>query len=1190
MRPPLFRLVQYGRRTLAAALAMGTLWLAAGPAAPPASAQAPTFRNFEGPQVHPLALTPDGTRLLATNTPNGTLSVFQLTSGTPVLTAEIPVGLEPVSVAARNNREAWVVNWLSDSVSVVDLSAGNVVRTIDVGDEPTDVLFAGLNREMAFVCVSGGGSIQSGTPLDRLGRGQVKVFDPTSLTASGTTIEIFGKQPRALARDATGARVFVSVFESGNGTTVVPESNVRNGGGLPPPSIPVTAPGTPPSTSLIVKWNGSQWVDEMNRAWNSAVPFTLADIDISVIDASGATLPSAVATSVRDLGTHVGNMAFDPVQSRLFVANLEDINHVRFEPVLKGRFQASRVSVLSAVAGVTPSVSAVSDLNPHVDFNNPDGSDAERAQSLAMPGDIARQSDGTVYVAATSSGRVGVLSPTGAVVGRIAVGQGPTGLAIDEARQRLYVYNRFDQTLSVVNTGSREQTASVPVGFNPEPAAVREGRRFLYDASLSSHGTVSCASCHLNGHRDGMAWDLGNPQGLPDLVPLSSPFPGIPGGSENLHPMKGPMTTQTLRGIIGNEPFHWRGDRATFEHFNGAFVGLLGRASQLSAAEMAQFKEFVRTLTYPPNPHEPLSRPPANQSFFATDVLDGGIINCSQCHIVSNFGDGTDNRINPAIIIQDTQSMKVPQLRGLYQKTGMDKSPGQKLAGYGFAHDGRFDTLFNFQKAAVFDAGFNRVDPATANMWRSTIEMMILQLDTGTPPAVGAMVTVTADNKNQAAGRVQQLEQRAAVGDCDLVVRGLYAGSPRRFQRLPNGTYQPDSLSEAPVTRQTLFNNVVAGSELTFVAVPAGSGRVFGIDRDNNGVLNDDETRTSVGITGRVVTESGGGLSGVTVRLSGSQDATTVTDSQGRYAFNFVSTNGSYTVTPNAGNIPLTPASRSFQNPSWNQQASFIASGSANASDATQFFVTQHYNDFFAREPDAPGLAHWTNVIDSCGANAQCREVTRINVSGAFFLSIEFKETGFLVYRTYKASFGDINPPSVPVPVTYAQLMADTQRVGRNVIVNQTGWEALLATNQTAFFNGWVQRPEFLAQFPSGMAPAAFVDQLNARAGGPLDPAERQTLINELSANNTPAGRAGVVRKVAEDKTLSDAELNRAFVLMQYFGYLRRNPNDAPEENRDFAGYNFWLGNLNAFNGNFVQAELVKAFISSTEYRQRFGQ
>ncbi|MFN2415912.1 MAG: YncE family protein, partial [Pyrinomonadaceae bacterium] len=202
------------------AAAACALWLAGRAGAPHSSAQAPFngFRNFESPQIHPLAMTPDGKRLLAVNSPENRLSVFQLTGGQPVLTAEIPVGLEPVSVAARSDREAWVVNWLSDNVSVVDLTTGNVTRTLEVGDEPTDVLFAGANNARAFVCVSG--------------TMQVKIFDADAPAASAPrVVPVRGKQPRSLARDTSGARVFVSVFESGNQTAVVPENVVRFSGG-----------------------------------------------------------------------------------------------------------------------------------------------------------------------------------------------------------------------------------------------------------------------------------------------------------------------------------------------------------------------------------------------------------------------------------------------------------------------------------------------------------------------------------------------------------------------------------------------------------------------------------------------------------------------------------------------------------------------------------------------------------------------------------------------------------------------------------------------------------------------------------------------------------------------------------------------------------------------------------------------
>src|SRR5438477_4585863 len=627
-----------------------------------------TYRNFEGPQIHPLGLTPDGTRLLAVNTPNATLSVFQLVSGSPVLTAEIPVGLEPVSVAVRNNREAWVANWLSDSVSIVDLAAGNVVRTIDVGDEPTDILFAGLSNEKAFVCVSGGGtrsvSVGSGGLSTVTGAsGAVKIFPDASNPTQGNaqTIQISGKQPRSLARSDDGSRVFVSVFESGNQTTIVSQSDVAANGGMPPPNPAMNASlPAAPNTGLIVNWNGSNWVDELNRSWNSVIPYTLADSDLFVINASGT--PPSVSAQVRSLGTHIGNMAFDPTSQRLLVANLEDINQVRFEPNVRGRFQATRVSVLNAPAGTTPTLASVSDLNAHVDFNNTAGTDAERAPSLAIPADIKRAADGTVHVAATSSAKVGFLDSLGAVQGRINVGNGPTGLAVDDARGRLYVLNRFDQTISIVDTASKTQTAVVAVGFNIEPPSVVNGRRFLYDAaSFSAHGTVSCASCHLNGHRDGQAWDLGNPQGSIDSVNTIT-------GPAAVHPMKGPMTTQSLRGTMGNEPLHWRGDRAGPENFNGAFVSLLGGPRLLTDQEVAAFKAFVQTLTYPPNPNELQTRPPANQEFFNNEPLDRNVVPCSSCHNVNNFAPGTNNTIIPTELLQEPQGFKVSQFRGAYQK------------------------------------------------------------------------------------------------------------------------------------------------------------------------------------------------------------------------------------------------------------------------------------------------------------------------------------------------------------------------------------------------------------------------------------------------------------------------------------------------------------------------------------------
>ena len=265
--------------------------------------------------------------------------------------------------------------------------------------------------------------------------------------------------------------------------------------------------------------------------------------------------------------------------------------------------------------------------------------------------------------------------------------------------------------------------------------------------------------------------------------------------------------------------------------------------------------------------------------------------------------------------------------------------------------------------------------------------------------------------------------------------------------------------------------------------------------------------------------------------------------------------------------------------------------GTANPIDQAGFFVRQHYIDFLNREPDADGLAFWTDQITQCGADAACIELKRINVSAAFFLAIEFQETGYLAYRTYKSAFGNLSSPvGAPVPVRFAEFLRDTQQIGQGVRVGIGDWKTQLENNKQAFALGFVQRSDFLAAFPGSLTADEFVTQLNTNAGGVLSLSEKANLVAVLGA--TPSDvtkRASVLRSVAEDQDLKNAERNRAFVLMQYFGYLRRNPNDPPEMGLNFDGYNFWLGKLNDFNGNFINAEMVKAFITSTEYRRRFG-
>jgi hypothetical protein len=257
---------------------------------------------------------------------------------------------------------------------------------------------------------------------------------------------------------------------------------------------------------------------------------------------------------------------------------------------------------------------------------------------------------------------------------------------------------------------------------------------------------------------------------------------------------------------------------------------------------------------------------------------------------------------------------------------------------------------------------------------------------------------------------------------------------------------------------------------------------------------------------------------------------------------------------------------------------------------SSDFFVRQHYVDFFNREADPPGLAFWKNQIDECTTQA-CREIRRINVSAAFYVSIEFQQTGYLVYKAYQAAFNSGEQ------LALRDFLPDTQEIGRGVIIGNPGAEQQLETNKQNFFLDFVQRSAFLAStaYPTTLTATEFVDKLNANTFDPRNPgagaltlSERQTLVTQLAANpSSPTLRAQVLRSVSENALFSQRQFNKAFVLMQYFGYLRRNPNDAPDLN--FAGYNFWLNKLNEFNGNFVNADMVKAFITSAEYIHRFG-
>ncbi|MEM7356151.1 MAG: hypothetical protein AAF657_35375, partial [Acidobacteriota bacterium] len=620
---------------------------------------------FESGQVRPLTLSPDGRHLYAVNTPDNRLEVFKVrnaqgSSGPLKHVGSVQVGLEPVAVAARSDTEVWVVNHLSDSISIVDVQQprhARVRRTLLVGDEPRDVVFAGSGGDRAFITTAHRGQ---NSPIDPqlttpgVGRADVWVFDAGSAQDTPLSIvTLFADTPRALAASPDGGTVYAAAFHSGNRTMALEAGYVTPGGPAAPDGFGLPAPttnfqGTPqPETGLIVKYDGSHWRDHATgRIWDHLVQFNLPDLDVFAIDAN-ADPPVQVpgpAGAFPGVGTVLFNMAVNPANGKVYVSNTEAINEVRFEgpgtfadTTVRGHIHESRITVIDP-ASSAPSVGSdvtPRHLNKHIDYDNCCAAlpNSENDRSLAQPVDMAVSADGTtLYVAAFGSAKIGVFS-TAALEDDSFVpdaashielsGGGPSGLVLDEARDRLYVLTRFDNTVSVIDTISRSEVARRPL-YNPEPEHVVAGRRFLYDARLtSSNGESSCASCHVFGDLDSLGWDLGNPDAevIANPGPLIEPLTPFP-GAENFQPMKGPMTTQSLRGMANHGPMHWRGDRngnnevpasaqpdtgifderQAFSEFNPAFEGLLGGPQQLTAAEMEAFTDFVLELTYPPNP------------------------------------------------------------------------------------------------------------------------------------------------------------------------------------------------------------------------------------------------------------------------------------------------------------------------------------------------------------------------------------------------------------------------------------------------------------------------------------------------------------------------------------------------------------------------------------------------------------
>ena len=539
------------------------------------------------------------------------------------------------------------------------------------------------------------------------------------------------------------------------------------------------------------------------------------------------------------------------------MANTDARNLVHFEPGVRGHIVENRLS------RINPANSAIThfDLNPGVDYGVMPNLPA-KTNALAQPTAVVFDTAGTfAFVAAFGSDRIAKINAAdGSVVARIDVGsalgsaadarnkRGPRGLALASAAQRLYVLNRIANSLSVLDVAGNVVVSELPLGsYDPTTAVIRQGRGFLYDARLSGNGMSSCASCHVDAEMDMISWDLGDPQGATSPV-LTQLTPGIPATVRTVHPMKGPMTTQTLRGLNGQDPLHWRGDRTNFLHFSGAFDSLLG-GTALTAQDIQAYRAYINTIVFQPNPNQNLDRtlpasfaggdPNAGRNTFFNEQYQSVLgLSCTTCH-TGPPGSGSDRLIFDRQALGESQDFKVPHLRNVYQKGNFNNAPGAaSIGGFGLIHDGMEPDLFTFLSRSVFGSFANDTTR------KKNIAAFVLCFDTGMAPAVGYTRTLTSTTLGAATvtNDWTMLENQARSNFVDLVVKGTVDGSPRGLLFQPgSNNYLSDKTTVGALTRAQLIAKIQAGDVLSVMGVPVGSGRRMGIERRQNGVLDGDQ-------------------------------------------------------------------------------------------------------------------------------------------------------------------------------------------------------------------------------------------------------------------------------------------------------------------------------------------------------------
>ncbi len=784
--------------------------------------------NLESPHGHPLDLSSDGKWLAAVNTYANQIELFETIDKVPQHRQSVFTGVDPVSVRFRNSQELWVVNHVSDSITIVEIPSGRVTRNLRTQDEPVDVVFS-QSANKAYVSCS---------QVNRL-----LVYDLADLGAAPEEIPIEGEDPRSLSVSSDGRYVFAAVFESGNGTTILGGSrrndhllsyppNVVNspdgpyGGVNPPPNkgdrvspYNVFNPlQTQPVGLIVRKETDGRWKDDNNGDWTTFVTgeraeesgrvpgWDLVDHDLAVINTETGDIHYAKGLMNICMAVDV-----NPSDGTISVVGTDAMNHVRYEPNLKGVFLRVQQAIVQLKPDGSTETIANKDLNPHLDYTTPSVAEAVRQRSLGDPRAIVwTRKSGKAFIAGMGSNNVIITDSKGdrLLEGRtIEVGEGPTGLALNEPEDRLYVLNRFEGSISVVDTHAGHELNRVPY-FDPTPEVIKNGRKHLYDTHKNSGlGHVSCASCHVDARMDRLAWDLGNPLDKPlrrsravDVFETGK----LISKTVEYSAIKGPMVTQTLQGIIGNGPLHWRGDQSEVEDFNVFFETLLGADQQLTDEEMAEFRAYLNTITFPPNPYRKtdhsMPEKVALPNQFAVEdgervpLPDGDPVrgrkifdkqrlehfhgrDCLSCHQGSSSSGGYDApELPPAVseLPSLTQSeFKPSQLRNLHEKIGFDAGSTNSLSGFGYLHDGSIDTLTRYLSQPQFEETASLQDVA------DTIAFLYFKNGANVPAPASAE---TAGIRNGIFSRdLDSGLRNILLGRQDALVQAMHAGVGTQF-------------------------------------------------------------------------------------------------------------------------------------------------------------------------------------------------------------------------------------------------------------------------------------------------------------------------------------------------------------------------------------------------------------------------